>query len=90
MEAKYTAYTKVLENKTFYFVKKFSIFPEVENIPPILEAYGMHTDFEKACTIALLNDPAIKKQLLSEIEGNNQLAKVVNLNSEIVNKKRAQ
>ena len=90
MEAKYTAYTKVLENKTYYFVKKFTIFPEMESIPPILEAYGMHTNFDKACTIALLTDTAIKKQLLNEIEGDNQLAKVVNLNSEIANKKRAQ
>ena len=81
MENFYTAYTKVIENKTYYFVKKFLIFPEFKDVAPVLESYGMHTDFNKACSIASIHDPKIKEQLLSEAEGTVQQAKVIDLNS---------
>ena len=90
METSYTAYTKVLDNKTYYFVKKFIVFPETNSIPPILEAYGMHVDFDKACAIALLTDTKIKQQLLEEIENSVQHAKVIDLNNELISKKKAQ
>jgi len=41
----------------------------------------MHTDFNKACSIALVNDPKIKEQLLNELEGTVQHAKVIDLNA---------
>jgi hypothetical protein len=90
MENYYTGYTKVIDNKTYYFIKKYIVFPAKENIPPVLENYGMHTDFNKACGIAQINDPAIRQQILSEIEGNIQHAKVIDLNNtDTVNKMKA-
>ncbi|MEP7107562.1 MAG: hypothetical protein ABI760_06255 [Ferruginibacter sp.] len=81
MENFYTSYTKLIENKTYYFVKKFMVFPEFKNVAPVLESYGMHTDFNKACSIALIHDPKIREQLLNEAEGNVQQAKVIDLNT---------
>ena len=79
METFYTAYTKLLDYKTYYFVKKFSAFPEFKDVAPVLESYGMHTNFDKACSIAGLTDPMIKEQLLQQAEENTQRAKVVEL-----------
>lgn len=79
METFYTAYTKQLNSSTYYFVKKFSSFPELKNVPPIMESYGMHTDFNRACTIAGVKDEAIKKQLLKEAVTTLQKAKVIEL-----------
>ena len=41
----------------------------------------MHTDFNKACNIALVYDPKIKEQLLNEANGTVQQAKIIDLNS---------
>lgn len=81
MEIFYTAYTKLIENKTYYFVKKFLIFPEFQDVAPVLESYGMHADFNKACSIASIYDPKIREQLLMEAEGTVQQAKVIDLNT---------
>ena len=81
MENIYTAYTKMIENKTYYFVKKFMAFPEFKNVEPVLESYGMHTDFNKACNIAGINDAHIREQLLNEANGTLQQAKVIDLNA---------
>jgi hypothetical protein len=79
METFYTAYTKLLDYKTYYFVKKFSSFPEFKDVSPILDAYGMHTNFDKACSIAGLTDPKIKQQLLQQAEEHSQRGKIVEL-----------
>ena len=81
MENIYTAYTKMIENKTYYFVKKFMAFPELKNVEPILESYGMHTDFNKACSIAGVYDAGVREYLLHEANGTLQQAKVIDLNS---------
>jgi hypothetical protein len=81
MENFYTAYTKVIENKTYYFVKKYLTFPEFKDVAPVLESYGMHSDFNKACDIASVHDAKIREQLLSEAEGTIQQAKVIDLNT---------
>jgi hypothetical protein len=80
METIYTSYTKKIQATTYYFVKKFMVFPELKGVPPVLESFGMHTDFDKACTIASVSDADIKKQLLQEIEGGGRQAKVIDLN----------
>ncbi len=67
MEQYYTSYTKTIDNKTYYFVKKFTRFNELKNAPAVLESYGMHTNFNKACSIASIYDPAIKEQLLKQV-----------------------
>lgn len=79
METFYTAYTKMLDFKTYYFIKKFSAFPELKNVPPIMESYGMHTNFDKACSIAGIQDVTIKEQLLHEATAKTQRAKIIEL-----------
>lgn len=68
MNTFYTAYTKVIQGTIFYFVKKFSSFPEFANVPDILESYGMHANFETACKIARLKDESVKQKLLKDIK----------------------
>jgi hypothetical protein len=79
METFYTAYTKLLDFKTYYFIKRFSSFPEYKDAPKVLESYGMHTDFDKACSIAGLQDATIKAELLKQIEANTPKAKIIDL-----------
>ena len=81
METFYTSYTKLLDYKTYYFIKKFSAFPEFKNVSPVLVAYGMHTSFDKACSIAGVTDAAIKQQLLAQAEQNTIRAKVIEISS---------
>ena len=80
METFYKAYTKVTQNKLHYFVKKYLTFPEFENVSDILEGYGMHVDFHKACSIAGLHDETIKDRLMAEIRDVAPQAKVIELN----------
>jgi hypothetical protein len=81
MENFYTAYTRVVQDTTFYFVKKYVTFPEYKDTSPVLESYGMHTDFNRACEIALINDQEIRSYLLADLENNpNTGAKVIHMN----------
>jgi hypothetical protein len=85
METFYKAYTKIEQNKTYYFVKKFLSFPEYQDVEDILEGYGMHTDFNKACSIAGINNPKIRKQLFDGIltvDAATPQAKVIDMNSQ--------
>lgn len=66
MEHYYKSYTKTINGTTYYFVKKYTSFPEFENTPAILERYGMHVDFKKACLIAEVYDPLIIEQLYNQ------------------------
>ena len=56
-------------------------FPEFKNVEPVLESYGMHTDFNKACSIAGISDKATREQLLEEVNSTLQQAKVIDLNT---------
>jgi hypothetical protein len=82
MENVYTSYTKTVQNTTYYFVKKFIVFPEFKEIEPFLESYGMHTNFEKACEIALVKDASVKEMLLNEIKEKSSRTKVIDLNDQ--------
>ena len=64
----YTAYTRVINQRTHYFVKKFDSFPGLNNIPPILDSMGMHRDFLKACELANVYDEAVITNLMEELE----------------------
>ena len=89
MENYYTAYTKVINGVTFYFVKKYKTFPEYKDVEPILESYGMHTDFDKACHIAMIDDKVTKEQLLNSLEQNLNTAKLIQMNGDrVVNDKQ--
>lgn len=48
----YTAYTRLINGQTYYFVKKYDTFEGVRNIPPVLDSMGMHRNFLKACEFA--------------------------------------
>ena len=80
MKKIYKSYNKVIDGTTYFFVKQFLVFPEIPNVEPILEKYGMHTDFNKACNIAALHDKVIKKKLLQDIENEQSLVKVIEIN----------
>ena len=83
MNTFYTAYTRLIHGTTYYFVKKFSAFPELKGVPDILETYGMHSDFNRACRIAGLKDPAIMQKLVKDIEiARTVNAKVIHMNSQ--------
>lgn len=76
MENFYSAYVRTVNGKEFYFVKKYQVFPEYKEIPPLLDCYGMHTNFDKACKIATIFDLEIKQQLMAELRANNVLADI--------------
>ena len=67
MEKIYKTYTKQINSKTYYFVKKISVFPEYENCPEVLDSMGMHTDFYKACNLAKIYDEPTLKKLMNEL-----------------------
>lgn len=82
METFYTAYTKLIDNKLHYFVKKLSHFPElIDTSSDVLESFGMHKEFDKACDIAGVFEPSIRKQLWNELQGLPS-AKVIEMNTE--------
>lgn len=67
MENVYTAYTKVINDVTFYFVKKYTIFPEYKGGPKVLDSFGMHLNFYRACDIAKIHDEEIISKLLNDV-----------------------
>lgn len=76
MKTLYMAYSKSINGTTFYFVKTFQTFPEFKNVPPILESYGMHTRFDKACEIAQIYNRESQLNLLQTIN-NGEAARVI-------------
>ena len=81
MENFYTAYTKVVQDTTFYFVKKYIIFPEYKDVPGILESYGMHTDFNRACEIASINGNEIRQNLFAGLQNSDEnSARIIHMN----------
>ncbi|MEO7306559.1 MAG: hypothetical protein ABIR78_11200 [Ferruginibacter sp.] len=68
MEHFYTVHTKIIQGQTYYFVKKIMALPEFKGLPDVVVGYGMHNIFEKACSIAGLQDAATRQQLLLELE----------------------
>lgn len=66
MEQHYLAYTKIINTTNYYFVKKYTRYSELKDAPAILVSYGMHSDFDKACAIADIQDPVIKERLFNE------------------------
>jgi hypothetical protein len=75
----YTAYAKSVDGTTFYFAKSFLTFPEYQNVPPILQTYGMHPNFEQACKIAEIYDKEVQLKLLNEMEKNTASSEVLPL-----------
>jgi hypothetical protein len=68
MENVYECYSKLLHDKTYYFVKRYLRFSEYAHVPDVMEGYGMHTDFTRACSIAGINDLKIMKQIFDDMQ----------------------
>ena len=71
MEYLYTVHTKQIDDKTYYFVKKIMALSEFKGLADVVIGYGMHTDFEKACSIAGIEDKECRKKLLLDFEESN-------------------
>lgn len=67
MENVYTAYTREINHQTFYFVKKYISFPEMEDAQ-VLDGYGMHADFYQACSIAEIQNERVINNLLDQLQ----------------------
>lgn len=79
MKSIYKAYTKEINGKLFYFIKKYTIFPDYEGFPSILDTMGMHTDFYKACSIAKISDESIIVKLMNELHIIPESARVIEI-----------
>ena len=64
---------KIIQDKTYYFVKKLLTLPEFKGLADVLVGFGMHTNFEKACSIAGLHNTATRQQLLLKLEEGNKV-----------------
>lgn len=82
MEIIYTAYTREVNGQILYFVKEYTSFPEYENAPKVLNHYGMHSDFFRACDIAKIYDEAIISNLLNQLPIPPESAKVIPMQNE--------
>ncbi len=60
MKDYYNAYIKLIDNVPHFFVKHLIEYGGSE---PLVEGFGMHTDFVKACNIAGLHDAEVIKQI---------------------------
>ncbi|MEO8720436.1 MAG: hypothetical protein ABI372_04975 [Ginsengibacter sp.] len=81
MEHIFEAYTRDINGKTYYFVKKFSTFPEYVDSHILLDSMGMHTDFFTACRIAQINDEAIIHKLMAELNIIPDVVRVISMRS---------
>ncbi len=77
MENIYEAYTREINNRTYFFVKKKTRFPELTGMPEVLDSYAMHVDFQKACRIARINDVSIINYLMESVHIVPESARVV-------------
>lgn len=85
MENFYNAYSKMVNGQTYFFVKKYLTFPEFNNVPDVLAGYGMHSDFGKACKIAMVTEPEIIERLRVSASKAEETAPVIHLSSRIIN-----
>ena len=79
MEYLYTAYSKIIDGREFYFIKKFMVFPEVKDSCQVLDGYGMHTDFHKACKFAGITEKSIKEHLWFQVEPQAKEARIIKM-----------
>ena len=97
MEHYYKSYTKIINDTNFYFVKKYTSYPEFQDTPEILEKLGMHENFKKACMLAEITDMAVVEKLYDEatasmlyeqndIVGENQLTTIATQKFNILKK----
>ncbi len=85
----YTAYTKSIGDTTYFFVKSFQSFPDLKDVPSVLENFGMHTNFDKACSIAAIHDAKTKAQIFNDLNSHVPMAKVIELGAVNYTEKKA-
>jgi len=84
MNYNYETYFKMIENRKYYFVKKYLQFKEYgDSLCDVLEGYGMHTDFSKACIIAGIKDNSLQQQLFARMEAQISEIKVIEMNQPV-------
>lgn len=82
MEHVYTVHQKEINGVPTYFVKKFLTFPDQQGIPDIRDGFGMHRDFDIACTLAGVECNSIKSALRQQIDDVPVEGKVIPLQPE--------
>jgi DNA topoisomerase IA len=84
MNYNYETYFKMIENRKYYFVKKYLQFKEYgDSLCDVLEGYGMHTDFSKACIIAGIKDNSLQQKLFAQMEAQLSEIKVIEMNQPV-------
>lgn len=73
----YSVHTKLIEGKEHFFVKKIMTIPELGDSANVVTGYGMHTDFDKACNIAGVEDAEERKKLRLQLEQLNKPKEVI-------------
>lgn len=79
MENVYTAYKKNVNGNECYFVKRFVVFPDIPELEPVQEGFGMHLNLEKACKIAGITSPETIAALKVQADGVPVEARVVKM-----------
>lgn len=77
MENYFKAYTRLVQGTPYYFVKKYTIFPEDPHIPDILEKMGMHTEFLAACALVGLQEGLVIDRLFQGLQEQEAMAPVI-------------
>lgn len=80
MEKIYRCYTKKSGGRLYYFVKTYRVYPEIKKLAPILDCYGMHENFDRACSIAKIGDLELRKQLYNQLHNGADESKIVGMN----------
>ncbi len=84
MKYSYETYFKIIDNHKYYFVKRYLQFKEYgDSLCDVLEGYGMHTDFSKACMIAGIKDISLQQQLFAQMEEQLSEIKVIEMNQPV-------
>lgn len=81
MENNYKAYTKEINGVKFYFIKKYTAFPEYADFPSVLDTMGMHPDFYKACDLAKVFDETVIARLMNELHIIPESARIIHMHS---------
>lgn len=63
----YRSYVRVVNGRSFYFVKKYETYADTQGVPPILISMGMHKDFLKACELAGVENEDTVHALMAEL-----------------------
>lgn len=64
------------------------VFPELKNAERVLDGYGMHTDFHRACSIAGIHQIAIKEKLWEQVANVASSAEIIHVQFPTVRTKK--